>query len=222
MASREKDFDDWVWELADGIEGGIGAVTDRIAGFFDFLTGAVIDRMAEENRIAKDSRAGNILPAVPGPLKKGDVIFAQRKAYRHYGIYAGKNRVIHYAGKEHRMRSRTTIEAADLREFSKGDPVYAVRFPEKTDFLYSPGETVRRARSRIGTTDYNLVFNNCEHFAYWCKTGKRESSQVQEVCERLFNKRFEFDELGNEIAEKFLDLVFGVSGWIGEKIEEVL
>ena len=44
--------------------------------------------------------------------------------------------------------------------------------------LYSPRETVRRARSRIGESDYNLATNNCEHFAIWCKTGISESHQV--------------------------------------------
>lgn len=46
--------------------------------------------------------------------------------------------------------------------------------------LYSAQETVERAKSRIGETEYNLAFNNCEHFALWCKTGLKESSQVDE------------------------------------------
>ena len=45
--------------------------------------------------------------------------------------------------------------------------------------LYSPEETVERTRSREGEQDYNLVTNNCEHFAIWCKTGIRESHQVK-------------------------------------------
>ena len=27
--------------------------------------------------------------------------------------------------------------------------------------------------------EYNLVFNNCEHFATYCATGKKSSGQVQ-------------------------------------------
>ena len=44
--------------------------------------------------------------------------------------------------------------------------------------LYSPKETVHRARSRLGESSYNLATNNCEHFAIWCKTGISESHQV--------------------------------------------
>ncbi|MDU1323667.1 MAG: lecithin retinol acyltransferase family protein [Clostridiales bacterium] len=36
----------------------------------------------------------------------------------------------------------------------------------RTDYhLYSPEETVSRARSRLGEEKYALPFNNCEHFA---------------------------------------------------------
>lgn len=65
--------------------------------------------------------------------------------------------------------------------------------------LYSPQETVERAKmvaeqcaregSRMETWvcghKYNLVFNNCEHFAIWCKTGVHESRQVDRII-RLF------------------------------------
>ena len=44
--------------------------------------------------------------------------------------------------------------------------------------IYSPHETVARAKSCIGKTnfgngsgEYALRRNNCEHFAIWCKTG---------------------------------------------------
>ena len=44
--------------------------------------------------------------------------------------------------------------------------------------LYSPRETIERAKSRIGEKQYNLLLNNCEHFAIWCKTGVSKSYQV--------------------------------------------
>jgi hypothetical protein len=33
---------------------------------------------------------------------------------------------------------------------------------------------------RIGEQNYNLLFNNCEHFANWCKTGRHRSGQVED------------------------------------------
>ena len=47
--------------------------------------------------------------------------------------------------------------------------------------IYSPEETVARAKSLIGEDQYNLITNNCEHFAIWCKTGAHKSYQVESV-----------------------------------------
>ena len=47
--------------------------------------------------------------------------------------------------------------------------------------LYSPQETVERARSCIGQRGYDLLTHNCEHFAIWCKTGVEKSEQVNEM-----------------------------------------
>lgn len=57
---------------------------------------------------------------------------------------------------------------------------------ETSYHLYTPEETVARAKSRIGEENYNLVVNNCEHFAIWCKTGISESHQVNVWLTRLF------------------------------------
>ena len=51
--------------------------------------------------------------------------------------------------------------------------------------LYSGEETVRRARGELGKGGYNLLCNNCEHFAIWCKTGLKESSQVNQAVDIL-------------------------------------
>lgn len=59
--------------------------------------------------------------------------------------------------------------------------------------LYTPEETVARARSRLGETSYNLFTNNCEHFAIWCKTGVSESLQVNNMLGSLLNnQRWQF------------------------------
>ena len=59
--------------------------------------------------------------------------------------------------------------------------------------LYTPEETVARARSRLGETSYNLFTNNCEHFAIWCKTGVSESLQVNNMLGALLNNtRWQF------------------------------
>lgn len=51
--------------------------------------------------------------------------------------------------------------------------------------IYSPEETVQRARSRLGEKEYNLLLNNCEHFAIWCKTGLSKSYQIEKLLKVL-------------------------------------
>jgi len=54
--------------------------------------------------------------------------------------------------------------------------------------LYSPEETVRRAREHTEpgkNRGYDLFFHNCEHFAIWCKTGVEESEQIDEFIKFL-------------------------------------
>lgn len=50
---------------------------------------------------------------------------------------------------------------------------------EKTQVLYTPQETVKRARARLGEAIYNVLLNNCEHFAIWCKTWDHVSYQAE-------------------------------------------
>lgn len=73
-----------------------------------------------------------------------------------------------------KIHSRTHFEFGDkLLEV-------AVRLePNQRYHLYSPEETVERALSKLGESDYHLLMNNCEHFAIWCKTGVSESYQLK-------------------------------------------
>ncbi|MBW4477411.1 MAG: lecithin retinol acyltransferase family protein [Tolypothrix brevis GSE-NOS-MK-07-07A] len=38
---------------------------------------------------------------------------------------------------------------------------------------------LQRAKRRLGEKEYNLFYNNCEHFAHYCKTGEHRSRQVE-------------------------------------------
>lgn len=69
-----------------------------------------------------------------------------------------------------------------LKSFSEA----LASFRENTPYhLYTPEETIQRARSRLNEAQYNLITNNCEHFAIWCKTGIHESHQVDALIRLL-------------------------------------
>ena len=88
--------------------------------------------------------------------------------FMHHGIDLGDGTVAHYLeGKE--------ILRSPLNEFCRGEPVQLIHYSEADP----PGQTLRRAMGRIGEQRYNLLFNNCEHFAVWCKTGRHRSGQVE-------------------------------------------
>ena len=42
----------------------------------------------------------------------------------------------------------------------------------------TPEESLKRAKSKLGQTGYNLIKNNCEHFALWCRIGLAVSTQA--------------------------------------------
>lgn len=141
-------------------------------------------------------------------LRKGDIIGISRGGYQHYGVYISESSVIHYSSPDSDTSSDNRIIETSLNEFMRGDnTLFKLHFPEKhsspeavvanvpagfaprerltevleecKDYnLYTPDETVARARSRLGESKYSLLSNNCEHFAIWCKTGISESHQV--------------------------------------------
>lgn len=99
----------------------------------------------------------------------GSHLVTERFGYTHHGIYVGNDTVVHYLNEE-------GITTASLEEFSLGHNVW-VR--SHCNARYSGEECAERAWSRVGEDNYNLVFNNCEHFANWCATGEARSEQVE-------------------------------------------
>jgi hypothetical protein len=82
--------------------------------------------------------------------------------------------------------------------------------------LYTPEETVIRARERIGETQYSFWTNNCEHFAIWCKTGISESHQIEDLMSAM-------SETGRQIREGLragLSVAADFAEEVGKRIEE--
>ena len=44
---------------------------------------------------------------------------------------------------------------------------------------------MRRARSRLGECQYDLLSNNCEHFCSWCELAEPRSPQVEALSTPL-------------------------------------
>lgn len=110
-------------------------------------------------------------------MAKGDCIYVYRNfgqldgVYKHYGIDCGDGTVIHY------RKPSEIVEQTSLATFSRGNPTYIAECSK--GFAYVPDVVVARAKSRLGENNYNLLSNNCEHFACWCKTGISDSKQIR-------------------------------------------
>ena len=104
-------------------------------------------------------------------MAKGDHIYVDYGFYDHHGIDCGDGTVIHLSKTSHR------ITRVSKSTFAQGKQIRTKIYQKK----YSPDEIVKRAERRLKrsqTGEYNLVFNNCESFAYDCTTGEPDSWQV--------------------------------------------
>lgn len=109
---------------------------------------------------------------------RGDQIYVYRHfwnlegLYQHHGIDCGDGTVIHY------RKPSEIIERTSFATFSRGNSVSIKNYSQ--GFCFVPDVVVSRAESRLGEENYNLLFNNCEHFATWCKTGISDSKQIRD------------------------------------------
>ena len=112
--------------------------------------------------------------------QKGDVIYVNRGLYQHYGIYNNDESVIHFSpdqGKEISPEN-AYIRETSLSEFLDGG---SLEINHSVKPAFPPEEITHRALRLVGTNlkKYKLLSFNCEHFAFWCATGKLKSKQVE-------------------------------------------
>ena len=120
------------------------------------------------------------------PGQPGDHLVIARcgGAYTHHGIDVG-SRVVHYATSLHDISSGLSAVRSDTRRnFAKGAQV-AVRKYGGDAAVQDREVVVGRALAALGTGGYNPLYQNCEHFATYCKTGRSESAQVLHAVESL-------------------------------------
>lgn len=113
-------------------------------------------------------------------MARGDQVYVYREVvgipYEHHGIDCGDGSVIHYS-----KLGEAAIARTSKSTFARGQTVYTKS--QATSFIADV--VVERAESRLGERQYDLFFNNCEHFANWCKTGRSECLQLANFGLRL-------------------------------------
>jgi len=74
----------------------------------------------------------------------------------------------------------------------------------------TPKKSLKRAKSKLGQTGYDLIKNNCEHFALWCRIGLAVSTQA-------FNSKTDIHD--KYYQDNLMDM--GKLGELGETIKQV-
>lgn len=115
----------------------------------------------------------------------GDLVRVRRKqGYAHFGIATSPFSIIHYSD----YGSDSVLDASKVRVIETSLDIFlADGYCEKIkpfDSPYTPEEVVERAKELLGTRrfrnkTYNVVSNNCEHFARYVYYGNAESKQVE-------------------------------------------
>ncbi|MBR3049858.1 MAG: lecithin retinol acyltransferase family protein [Selenomonadaceae bacterium] len=119
------------------------------------------------------------------PPKRGDHIRVKRMngLYYHHGIFVSGGEVIHFTGDDDDSVldwSRAHVIKTDLQQFLRGGDVEVKEYSDaELADLYPVEGIVSYARTCLGDDGYNLIFNNCEHFANACTLGKYRSRQVE-------------------------------------------
>lgn len=111
--------------------------------------------------------------------KYGDMIRVSFGNFYHYGIFVSDDEIIQFGlppteGLLNRKFDEISVCVTDIDTFSMGK-IVEVASIEKGDKLkrLSPSKTVSRAQSRIGEKGYDILHNNCEHFARYCYLGEK-------------------------------------------------
>ena len=116
-------------------------------------------------------------------LMKGDHIRVLRYGmFYHHAIDIGNGKVIQYRGEIIRGKDPTqsTVGINSASEFLRyaGSDLEVVQYSEE---IFTSDEVIKRAKNRLGENRYNIFFNNCEHFCYWCKTGRSKCIQLNTI-----------------------------------------
>ena len=174
--------------ILENVTNNIAALKSQQAKNSDELKQQLTDRLMETQN-NKIEIINDPLKVITDRLKTGSLLFVNNyfaglATYKHYGVYIGDNKVIHFAPYEGQEISfeNGIIHETTIEGFLEGR---VLKIDLNAKPAYDEKEIIRRARSRIGEKGYNLMTNNCEHFARWCVTGQSVSYQTDNISGQI-------------------------------------
>lgn len=118
--------------------------------------------------------------------ERGDMIRVELGGIYHFGIYVSDEEVIQFGMAPSRRAmlhdSEVEVLSSDIDSFLAGGFLEVCRFDRKERKKNrSADQIVDYARSKLGTRGYNIIYNNCEHFANECVSGQHICNQAADV-----------------------------------------
>uniref|UniRef100_A0A8C1EUR9 LRAT domain-containing protein n=1 Tax=Cyprinus carpio carpio TaxID=630221 RepID=A0A8C1EUR9_CYPCA len=130
-------------------------------------------------------------------LKPGDLIEMSRKGYQHWVIYVGDGYVVHVViacghgssgaisvttGKD----CKVTVKKEKLQDVV-GNDKYSINNYLDDTYVPRPIEDILQEAERFVGKEfpYNLLLNNCEHFATLVRYGKPHSQQAERAKNKI-------------------------------------
>ena len=125
-------------------------------------------------------------------LYPGCHIRCQVNNFYHHGIYIGDGKVIQFGlpfdvYKSDINPEEISVVESSLSEFSPKSKFIEVYSYSKAEARkkFSDTEIIERAKSLLGTKGYDVLNNNCEHFANFCIFGEKKSYQIDKIYENV-------------------------------------
>ena len=120
----------------------------------------------------------------------------------HHGIYIGNDEVVQFGlpftGLQH--ASDVRVIKSHINEFLNNGFLEVRNFTKKEKKLKnSDEEIVKIALSRLGEGNYDILKNNCEHFANECVFNQKISTQVDAIHEEIRKKLERIKQRSEEI-----------------------
>lgn len=116
----------------------------------------------------------------------GDMVRVMTGTIYHFGIYVSDDEVIQF-GLTPSLRAGVAdvdveVLATDIDTFLAGGFLEVCEFDKSEKKKNrTPEETVKYARGKMGTKGYNILYNNCEHFANECISGNHVCRQAEDL-----------------------------------------
>lgn len=116
----------------------------------------------------------------------GDMIRVKAGSIYHFGVFVDETEVIQFGlapcARQNVKDSDIEICSTDIDTFLCGGFLEVAELDKKElKKRRPPKETVQYARSRLGEKGYNILYNNCEHFANECVLNEKSCLQTDSI-----------------------------------------